>query len=125
LLGNASANTPLLDDVFLTCNNGVTGKRCSLRGPFDIYMTHQMNCREICFLCGPCRGYITSSNCDYKRVFETAVRRVGVVRQSSASKDVNTEAEEATALEAVTRRQPVKIQQTEKTSTWCSELQSV
>jgi hypothetical protein len=27
---------------------------------------------------------------------------------------VNTEAEEATALEAVTRRQPVKLQQTEK-----------
>jgi hypothetical protein len=27
---------------------------------------------------------------------------------------VNTEAEEATSLEAVTRRQPVKIQQTER-----------
>jgi hypothetical protein len=39
-----------------------------------------------------------------------------VVRQLSASKDVNTEAEEATALEAVTRRQPMKIQQTEKIS---------
>jgi hypothetical protein len=34
----------------------------------------------------------------------------------AAGKDVNTEAEEATALEAVTRRQPVKLQQTEKTS---------
>jgi hypothetical protein len=34
-----------------------------------------------------------------------------VVRQSSFSKDVNTEAEEATALEAVTRRQPVDINQ--------------
>jgi hypothetical protein len=32
-----------------------------------------------------------------------------VVRQSPASKDVNTEAEEATALEAVIRRQSVKI----------------
>jgi hypothetical protein len=32
-----------------------------------------------------------------------------VVRQSSASKVVNTEAEEATTMEAVTRRQPVKI----------------
>jgi hypothetical protein len=31
------------------------------------------------------------------------------VRQSPAKKDVNKEAEEATALEAVTRRQPVKI----------------
>jgi hypothetical protein len=37
-----------------------------------------------------------------------------VVRQSPASKGVNTEAEEATALIAVTRRQPAKIQQTEK-----------
>jgi hypothetical protein len=37
------------------------------------------------------------------------------VRQSQASKDMNTEAEEATALEAITRQQPVKIQQTEKT----------
>jgi hypothetical protein len=36
------------------------------------------------------------------------------VRQSPASKDVNTEAEEATALEAVTKQQPVKTQQTEK-----------
>jgi hypothetical protein len=35
------------------------------------------------------------------------------VRLSPASKDVNTEVEEATA---VTRQQPVKIQQTEKTS---------
>jgi hypothetical protein len=38
------------------------------------------------------------------------------VRQSLGSKDVNTEAEEATALEAVTRQRLVKIQQTEKTS---------
>jgi hypothetical protein len=37
-----------------------------------------------------------------------------VVRQSPANKDVNTEAEEPTILEAVTRRQPVKIQQTEE-----------
>jgi hypothetical protein len=37
------------------------------------------------------------------------------VRQSPANKDENMEAEEATALEAVTRRQPVKTQQTEKT----------
>jgi hypothetical protein len=37
------------------------------------------------------------------------------VRQLLASKDVNMEDEEATVLEDVTRRQPVKIQQTEKT----------
>jgi hypothetical protein len=35
------------------------------------------------------------------------------VRQSTTSKDVNTEAEKATALEADTRRQPMEIQQTE------------
>lgn len=35
---------------------------------------------------------------------ETAVRRVGVVRESPASNDVNTGAEEDTALKAVTRR---------------------
>jgi hypothetical protein len=33
----------------------------------------------------------------------------GVVRQSPASKGVNMETEEATALEDVTTRQPVKI----------------
>jgi hypothetical protein len=36
------------------------------------------------------------------------------VRRSPESKDVNTEAEVSTALKAVTRRQSVKIQQTEK-----------
>jgi hypothetical protein len=36
------------------------------------------------------------------------------VRPSPANNNVHTEAEEVTALEAVTRRQPVKIQQTEK-----------
>lgn len=38
------------------------------------------------------------------------------MRQSPPSKDVNTEVEEATALEAIIRRLPVNIQQTEKTS---------
>jgi hypothetical protein len=33
-----------------------------------------------------------------------------LMRQSPASKDVNTEAEEATMLETVTRRKPVKMQ---------------
>jgi hypothetical protein len=41
-----------------------------------------------------------------------AVRRVEVVRQSPASKDMNTEAAEAMVLDAITRRQPVKVQQT-------------
>jgi ribosomal protein S2 len=44
---------------------------------------------------------------------KSRVQSVG--RQSQASKGVNTEAEEAMALEAITRWQPVKIQQTEKT----------
>jgi hypothetical protein len=38
-----------------------------------------------------------------------------VVGYSAGSKDVNTEVEGSTALVAVTRRQPVKIQETEKT----------
>jgi hypothetical protein len=38
------------------------------------------------------------------------------VRQSPSSKGVNTEAEEAMALEAVTRQRLVKTQQTEKIS---------
>jgi hypothetical protein len=38
------------------------------------------------------------------------------VKEAPTSKDVYTEAEEFTALEAVTRRQPVKIHQTEKNS---------
>jgi hypothetical protein len=38
------------------------------------------------------------------------------MRQSPASKNVNTEGEEATTLEAVTWRQPAKIQQTEESS---------
>jgi hypothetical protein len=37
------------------------------------------------------------------------------VRQSPASKNVKTEAEEAKVFGAVTRRQPVRTQQTEKT----------
>jgi hypothetical protein len=38
------------------------------------------------------------------------------MRESPASKDVSTEAEEATVSETVTGRQPVKMQQIEKTS---------
>jgi hypothetical protein len=57
-----------------------------------------------------------SSSCDCERVFRLQLKEYeSVVRKSSASKNVNTEAEEPTVLEAVTRRQPLKIQQTEKT----------
>jgi hypothetical protein len=38
------------------------------------------------------------------------------VRQSPGIKDVNTEAEEATALESIARRQPVRVQEIEKIS---------
>jgi hypothetical protein len=38
-----------------------------------------------------------------------------VLRQSAASKDVNTEAEEATALQAVSRRQPIEMELIEET----------
>jgi hypothetical protein len=37
------------------------------------------------------------------------------VRESPGREDVNTEAEEATALEAFTRRQPAETEQTAKT----------
>jgi glutaredoxin len=70
----------------------------------------------MCFLCGQRRGYITRSICDYGRFLRRQLEEELVVRQSPASEDVNTEAEEATALEAVTRRQPVKLQQSEKNS---------
>jgi hypothetical protein len=56
--------------------------------------------------------------------FGTAVRGVDViVKQSPASRNVSREAEETMALEAVTRREPVKVQQSEKTSARCGELQ--
>jgi hypothetical protein len=71
---------------------------------------------------------------------ETAVRRVGswcematslgvgqlekelVVRQSPASTDINMRAEEATASEAVTRRQPMKISGLRRLNVCCREL---
>jgi hypothetical protein len=53
---------------------------------------------------------------DYEWVLKQQLEKYELVlRQSLASKNVNTEAEEATALEAVTRWQPMKIQQTGKT----------
>jgi hypothetical protein len=70
---------------------------------------------------GPCRGCIWRIE---KQLSLESLERVyrqtdhskseAVVRQSLTSKDMNTEAEEATALEAITR-QLVKTQQTEKT----------
>jgi hypothetical protein len=47
------------------------------------------------------------------------------VRQSPPSKDMNTEAEEAMALEAVPRRQPVKFSGLRRLRVCCSELQSM
>jgi hypothetical protein len=49
-----------------------------------------MNCWERCFLCGPCRGYITRRSCDYERVLrwhleeqEVCVRRPPVCEDMS------------------------------------------
>jgi hypothetical protein len=63
------------------------------------------------------------SNCSFKKIAGRDLKELGtktrrgrqklVVRQSLASKDLNTEAKGATALEAVSR-QPSKAQQTEK-----------
>jgi hypothetical protein len=74
-----------------------------------------------CFLCGPCRGYITRSSCGYDSLeeYEVCVRWPQTwkltVKHSPASKDANTEAEKSTALKTVTRRLQMKIQQTKKT----------
>jgi hypothetical protein len=59
---------------------------------------------------------VVSARAILRESFETAVRRGVSGERVAGHKDVNTEDEEATALAAVTRRQPVKIQQTEKTS---------
>jgi hypothetical protein len=61
-------------------------------------------CPKWCFLCGPCRGVISRKSLKFSLV----------VRQSAASKGVNTEFEGSTALETVTRQRLVKTQQTEK-----------
>jgi hypothetical protein len=56
------------------------------------------------------------SSCDFERVLRRQWEENEIsMRESPATKDVNTEAEESTALEAVARRQPVKIQHTDKT----------
>jgi hypothetical protein len=65
----------------------------------------------------------SSVNQKSRRLVRWPPALVLVVRQSPASKDMNMKAEEATALEAVTRRQLVKIWQTDK-SECRSELQS-
>jgi hypothetical protein len=59
------------------------------------------------------RGWRRSPHC-CKSLHNNAALNV---RQSPASKNENTEVERPTALEAVTRRQPGKIQQTEKVRT--------
>jgi hypothetical protein len=52
---------------------------------------------------------------DYERTLGLQLKECEfVVKHSPASKGLNTDVEEATALEAVTRRQPVKIQQIKK-----------
>jgi hypothetical protein len=122
-------------NTFIICNNGVTGKWWSLCSPCDSYvMQQQKDCWDRYFLCGPCWGYITRRSCNYEKVlrwqweeWEVGLRQPPacelvswsndlVLRQSLTSKDMNTEVEGAMALEVVTRWQPMKIQQTEKTS---------
>jgi hypothetical protein len=105
---------------FVTRNNGVTGKQRSLRGPCSSFVTqYYYNYWKRCFLCSPYQGYITRSSCNYERVLRRQLEeQKSVVRHSTFSKDVNTEAEEATALEAVTRR-------LRRLSACCSELYSV
>jgi hypothetical protein len=56
---------PLLGNRFVTCNNGVTGKWCSLRGPCDSYVMPQWNSCKTCFLCGPCPDVLCRTNLDF------------------------------------------------------------
>jgi hypothetical protein len=70
LLGNGSTNMPVDKQKICKRNIWVTGKQCSLRRLYDSYVTQQENCWERSFLCGPCRSYITKSNCDYERAEE-------------------------------------------------------
>jgi hypothetical protein len=58
---------------------------------------------------------VTSDGQTRLGVNDQELRPCGAMRQSVAGKDVNTEAEESTALGAVTRRQQVKTQQAVKT----------
>jgi hypothetical protein len=52
---------------------------------------------------------------EFSRVLRWQLDEELAVRQSPVSTDINMEAEEATVLEAVTKSQLVKIQQTDKT----------
>jgi hypothetical protein len=57
---STTANFLLLDNRFVTHNNGVTGKQRSLCNPCDSYVIQQYkNCWERYFLCGQCRGVIS------------------------------------------------------------------
>jgi hypothetical protein len=86
-------------------------KRCSLLGPFRACrQTDQSDSEAIVSRPWWRRGRRKRPHC-FKSLRSNAEL---VVKLSPASKDVNTEAEEAMALEAVTR-QPVKTQQIEKT----------
>jgi hypothetical protein len=81
---------------FATCTNGITGKRGSLRGPYDGEATREQLVEVFS---------VRSVQMCYKQ---------DKSRLSPDIKDVNTEGEVATALEATIRRQPVKTQQSDK-----------
>jgi hypothetical protein len=73
LLGNdreiSNYTTGNGSNKFITTNNGIIGKWCSLRSPYDSDITQQYkNYSKRCFLCSPCRGYITRSSCDSERI---------------------------------------------------------
>jgi hypothetical protein len=96
--------------------------RCSVRGPCDSDVTQKQNFCERRFLCDPYRGYVMWSSCDYyKRVLRRHPQEYElVVRESPVSKDMNTDDEEATALEVVTSQRPVN--KLRRLSMSCSEL---
>jgi hypothetical protein len=74
-----------------------------LRSPCDRYETQQpKNCWEMCFLCGPCRGFISRASTEFS--YEIVAGNEGRELGNWGS----------CGVEAITRRQPVIIQQTEK-----------
>jgi hypothetical protein len=57
---------------FVTCNNVVTGKRCSLSDQCDRYVMQQQNCSERCFLCGPCRCIIRRTSLEFSELWDSS-----------------------------------------------------
>jgi hypothetical protein len=86
--------SPLLDNRFLKRTDVLYADRAT-----SAWRKNRRNVGRY-VLYGPSRGVLSTTSQEFTQLWDSRV---------------NTEAEEATSLEAVTRRQPVNIQHTEKT----------